>query len=435
MSSILTVLALLLVMVLLLILGVPIGYTFFFVGFVGITLHLGVFQAFSLMRETVYGETQNYLLATIPMFVLMAIVLDESGILKDIFDAMDSWTKGVFPGGLAIGTTFANGAFAAMSGSSTAGAAAFAKIAHPNMKRFGYDDRLTMGTIAASGTFAMMFPPSIALIIYGILTETSIGQLFIAGMIPGILTALAYVIIILAWVKLNPSVTGEAVETDSWSRRLELSKPLFPALLLIIFILGGLYFGVVTAVEAGAFGAAGAIILSVVLYDMRLDGLLRAINETLRITAFIFIVIIGAMFFSRYIAITGLVTDLIQLVTALNIGKYQLLAIIILCYLFLGMFMNQIAILVLTLPITYPTMVDGFGMHPLLFGIVIIKTVEIGMVTPPLGLNVYVASSSVDIDPWVTFKGAVRFIVPDLLILILLVAFPVLVLYLPGLMF
>jgi C4-dicarboxylate transporter DctM subunit len=435
MSAITTVLALVLFMILLLILGVPIGYTFFIIGFLGIGLHLGPSQSLSLMRQTVYSESQNYLLASIPMFVLMAIVLDESGLLQEIFEAMDSWTKGVFPGGLAIGTTFANGAFAAMSGSSTAAAAAFAKIARPNMKEFGYSDELTMGTIAASGTFAMMFPPSIALIIYGILTETSIGQLFIAGMVPGILTALAYVLVIVAWVKYNPSISGQTPEPDSWGRRIELSKPLIPALMLILFILGGLYFGVVTAVEAGAFGAAGAIILSVVLYDLRLDGLLKAANETLRITTFIFIVIIGAMYFSTYIALTGLVTDLIQLVTSLNIGMYPLLGILVLCYIFLGMFMNQIAILVLTLPITYPTMVDGFGMHPLLFGIVIIKTVEIGMVTPPLGLNVYVASSAVNIDPWITFKGAARFIFPDLLILMLLVAFPVLVLYLPGLMF
>lgn len=435
MSSIAIVAGLVLLMILLLVLGVPIAYTFFLIGFAGITLHLGPSQALALMRQTIYSESQNYLLASIPMFVLMAIVLDESGLLEEIFEAMDSWTRGVFPGGLAIGTTFANGAFAAMSGSSTAAAAAFAKIAQPNMEELGYSDTLTMGTISASGTFAMMFPPSIALIIYGILTETSIGQLFMAGMVPGVLTALAYVLVIVGWVMYNPSLTGETPEPDSWSRRFELSKPLIPALMLILFILGGLYFGVVTAVEAGAFGAAGAIIISVVLYDLRLDGLLTAANETLRITTFIFVVIIAAMYFSTYIAITGLVTDFIQTVASLNIGMYQLLALFILCYIFLGMFMNQIAILVLTLPVTYPTMVDGLGMHPLLFGIVIIKTVEIGMVTPPLGLNVYVASSAVDIDPWITFKGASRFILPDLLILIILVAFPSLVTAIPNLMF
>jgi tripartite ATP-independent transporter DctM subunit len=422
-------------MVLLLVLGVPIGYTFFVVGFTGITLSLGLEQSYSLLRQSIYGETQNYLLATIPMFVLMAIVLDESGLLEDVFAAMDSWTRGIFPGGLAIGTTFANGAFAAMSGSSTAAAAAFAKIAQPNMEKFGYDDKLTMGTIAASGTFAMMFPPSIVLIIYGILTQNSIGQLFMAGIVPGILTAAAYVLVIVGWVKYNPEISGRKVDTDSWSRRLELSKPLLPALLLILFVLGGLYFGVVTSVEAGAFGAAGAILLGVGLYDMRLEGLLKASNETLRITTFIFVIIIGAIYFSRYLALTGLVTDLITLVSELNIGKYQILAVFVLCYIFLGMFMNQIAILVLTLPITYPTMVDGFGMHPLLFGIVVIKTVEIGMVTPPLGLNVYVASSAVSIDPSITFRGAVRFIVPDLLVLVLLVAVPELVLTIPQLMY
>jgi len=422
-------------MILLLVLGVPIGYTFFIVGVIGITLQLGLSQAYDLLRQVIYSESQNYLLSTIPMFVLMAIVLDESGLLEDIFEAMDSWTKGVFPGGLAIGTTLANGAFAAMSGSSTAAAAAFAKIAQPNMSKFGYHDELTMGTIAATGTFAMMFPPSIVIIIYGILTQTSIGQLFMAGIVPGLLTAGAYVLIIVAWVMYNSDISGEAVEPDSWSRRFELSKPLIPALLLILFVLGGLFFGVVTSVEAGAFGAAGAIILSVVLYDMRLDGLMRASNETLRITTFIFVVIIGAIYFSKYLALTGAISDLITLVAELNIGMYQLLALFVLVYIFLGMFMNQIAIMVITLPITYPTMVDGFGMSPLLFGIVVIKTVEIGMVTPPLGLNVYVASSAVQIDPTITFKGAVRFIGPDLVVLTMLVAIPELVLTLPELMY
>jgi tripartite ATP-independent transporter DctM subunit len=381
--------------------------------------------------SVVHTQTASYVFSTIPMFILLAEFLDKSDLLDDVFTAMYRWTSWI-PGGLAITTTFANGGFAALSGSSTAAAAALSKIAVPEMREYDYDDRLSMGTVAASGTFAMMFPPSIGLIVYGILTENSIGTLFIAGMTPGILTMIAYVLLIIGWVTYSPGIVGATPRDFTWGERFRSLTPIWPAALLIFVVLGSIYLGVVTPTESGALGAFGAFLIGRFVYDLSSGDMKVALSGTAQTTTMIFVIILGALLFGRYLAITGATQALIQTVSELPVGRYGILLVLLGIYLVLGMVMNQTAILVLTLPVTYPLAVDGLGFHPIWFGIVIIKTAEIGMITPPFGLNVYVASSPIDVDIKQAFAGASRFIIADVAILILLILFPAIATWLPG---
>ena len=364
----------------------------------------------------------------------MALLLNEADILEDVFNAMDKWTRGVVPGGLAIGTTMSNGIFAALSGSTAAASAAIAKIAKPTLDSYGYKDTLSMGTIASSGTFAMMIPPSLGLIIYGVLTGTNIGRLFIGGIVPGILTLIAYILVILAWSIYDPSIAGESgtIKSFTWSERLSSSRTIWPVGLLIVMVLGSLYSGVVTPTEAGALGAMSALLIGIILYGVRMEELNNALTDTAEVTAYIFIVVIGATFFGRYIALEGVISDLLTFLTGLPLEDFGILLVVLLMYLILGMFINQLPILILTLPVTHPLFVEGFGYPAVWFGILIIKTVEIGMITPPIGINVYIASNSVDIDPSITFRGAARFIVADVIVLGSLLLFPSLVMTLPN---
>jgi tripartite ATP-independent transporter DctM subunit len=417
-------------------LGLPIGYALFLVAFAGLTFSVGLDVSSSLLWNTIYSQSQAYSFSTIPMFILMALILNQSGMLSDVFESMNKWTSGVIPGGLAIGTTLSNGVFAALSGSSAAASAAIAKIAKPEMEKFGYADTLSMGTIAASGTFAMMFPPSLGLIIYGVITNTSISRLFIAGILPGILTVTAYVVLIVAWVKYDPSIAGSggATERFSWTERIKSTYIIWPAGLLIVLVLGSIYSGVVTPTEAGALGAAGALVIGILLYGLSRTEFNNALTETASITAYVFVIVIGAKYFGRYIAIEGVIDDILTFLLNLPVGELGILLIVLALYLVLGMFLNQVPILVLTLPITFPIFVEELGFSALWFGIVIIKTVEIGMITPPIGINVYIASNAVDVDASTTFRGAAPFILADVLVLALLIAFPQIVSVIPQTM-
>lgn len=422
-----------LLLLFLLVLGVPVAWALFISGFVGLFYLVGQGPTTAMLEIVTYSGTQNYVFTTIPMFVLMAVVLGESGITGDVFEALNSWTNRI-PAGLAISTTIANGGFAALSGSSTAAAASIAKIAVPEMQRFDYSDKLSMGTVAASGTFAMMFPPSIALIIYGILVEESIGILFMAGVVPGVLTLLAYILLILAWFRSDPSIAPINYDEFTWKERFSDLRPLWPAIALILLVLGSIYGGIVTPTESGGLGAAGAVFISLYVFDLSLNDLIKALKETSRITIMIYMIILGAMLFTRYLSLTGITRQLIDVVGALPISRWFILFIVLFIYLVLGMFMNQSSVLVLTLPITYPLVVTGLGFDPIWFGILVVKAAEIGMITPPLGLNVYVATSVVDVGVDTAFRGAVRFMIADIVIMILLLAFPLIALWLPATM-
>jgi len=421
------------ILIVLLLAGVSVSYAVAAAGTVGLVLLVGLDSSLVVMREVAYSNVSNYLFTTIPMFILMAEFLNNSSLIDEIFEAAHRWLAGT-KGGLAFATTLANGGMAALSGSSTASAAAMANVAVPQMQKRGYDDRLSLGTVAAAGTFAITIPPSIGLIVYGVITETSIAQLFTAGIIPGIITLIGYGAVIYLWGYSNPEVFGSIEEEYTLREKIESSLIIWPAVIIVILVLGSMYAGIVTPTEAGAMGATGTFLVGVVLSDLRYSGIKNAFQNTANITTMIFMIIIGAVIFGRYMAYSGLVQEFIQWIVALPIGSFWIMAILMTVYIFMGTMMDQTAILILTLPITFPLALR-LGYDPIWFGILIAKTIEIGLVTPPLGLNVYVASGTLDMSPTVGFQGAIRFLPVDIAFIALLLIFPEIVTEWPSIVF
>lgn len=412
----------LVLLLVLILVGVPVAYSMLISGMLGVWLVIGTERAIGIYATAPYSQTTHYVLSTIPLFILMAMFLKESGLTEDLFRMIQYWV-GHIPGGLAVATTIANGFMAVLSGSSTATAATMASISYDEMSKYDYDERLIMGTVSAAGTFAIMLPPSLALILYGVLTENSIGNLFIGGILPGIITLFGYIFVIFIWIGFSDKEMAE-VERYSWEKRTRSAKHIWPILLIISAVLGGIYSGVITVTEAAAVGATSAFVVGVVLYGVRLNEIKDALVESLRINAMIFLIIMAASIFGFYITLTGLTQELLTAIQASPFGPLAVLLLILLLYVALGTFMDQLAVLILTLPVTYPLLVENLGYGPIWFGIVIVKTIEIGLVTPPFGLNVYVASGAVDVSVDVGFRGAVRFLLVDFAVLGLLIAFP-----------
>jgi len=430
MSGIEVLLPIILMLVLLL-LGIPVAYSLLVSGMIGVISTVGLNRSLGIFLTAPYAQVSDYLLSAIPMFILMAMFLSKGGMAKDLFRFAQHWL-GHVPGGLAIATTITNGFVAVLSGSSSATAASMAKMSYAEMEKYGYDKRLIMGTVSAAGTFAVMLPPSIALIIYGIFTEENIGDLFTAGLIPGIITLIGYVITIIIWVQYSESTSDieiASVERYGWETRLSSLKKVYPLGFIAIFVLGAIYSGVVTVTEAGAFGASLTLLTGIIKYDLSFTQIREALYDTLEINGMIFIIMIGASIFGYYVTLTRIPRLVLDTITAFPIGPYGVLALILLLYLILGTFIDQLAVLIMTLPITYPIIVTEMGFNGIWFGIVIVKTIEVGLVSPPFGLNVYIASGAVDINAEIGFRGALRFIIVDLIIIALLLAFPSMMIY------
>lgn len=425
----LTLLGPVVLMAVLLLIGVPVAFSLAISGALGMIMMLGLDRSMGILITSPHSNVSTYLWTTIPLFILMAEFLSKSDITSDAFKAGHYWL-GHIPGGLAMATTIANGGMAALSGSSIAAAATMSKIAVPEMQKYGYDDRMSMGTVSAAGTFATMLPPSLGLIVYGILTGHSIATLFIGAIIPGLLTVVGYIAVIYLWGVINPDVFGRPSEKKSIKERLSIMKTLYPAGLLLVIVIGGLYSGAITPTEAGGVGAAGALLVAVLFTDISIANINEAIGDALYTTTMIFMILIGAMFFSYYLTVTRTTQELITYVGELPLNVWIILFIILFVYVALGTLLNTAAVFILTLPLTYPIVVDGLGFHPIWFGVVLVKIAEVGLVTPPLGLNVYVASSAVDMEVETAFAGAARFLIADFAVLALLLMFPDLVLYL-----
>lgn len=415
-------------MLVLLLVGVPVGFSLLISSTFGLIWIMGWGPATGIMRGALYSETAQLILTTIPMFILMAEFLRESGITTDIYVMLNSWL-GHIRGGLAVATALANGGMAALTGSSTATVAALSSIAVPEMRKYGYGDQLSVGTVAAAGTFASLIPPSIGLILIGVLTEQSISDLFIAAIIPGLLTIFFYVILILVWSNYDHDMSGEMEIKASWKERTGATLVVWPAVLLVILVLGGIYTGAVTPTEAGAVGATGAFIL--LLYKGgRIEEIRKAGRSATELTAMIFVVLLGAFLFGSYMSATGAIGVLITAVAGAPVPRLIIIAAILLMYIAAGTMMSVLAVIIVTLPVVWPLMVDTWGYDPIWMGIVLIKVIEFGLITPPLGLNVYVAVSTIDVEVTSAFRGAVKFLLADLLVLAILVAYPPIVMIL-----
>jgi len=413
----------------LMLLRVPVGMAMGLVGVCGYSYIAGSGPALKLIGQTSMRTVTDYTFGVIPMFMLMGAFVSVSGVSRELFRAANAFI-GHMRGGLGVATVVACGGFAAICGSSVATAATFSSVAYPEMRRFGYPQSFSTGVIAAGGTLGAMLPPSTVLAVYAILTQQDIGKLFMAGIIPGILAMLMYVLTIVIIVRVRPDWLPRGAQT-TWRERLHGLKDVWAPVLLFVFVIGGLYGGFFTPTEAGGVGATGAFLLGVLRGKLDRAGTLTALLSATRTAAAVFTVLIGALIFGYFLTITQVPQNLTAYVTDLGLGRYQVLALIMLMYLVLGCLMDAMAMIILTVPIIFPVIVQ-LGFDPIWFGIIIVMTVELGLIHPPVGMNVFVIKSVVqDVSFTTIFRGVIPFVLTDLLRLVILIAFPIIALWLP----
>jgi len=420
------------VFVILLVLGLQVAFAGALAGFLGIW----VLKDWNVATEAVgfltYAVTTKYGLSVIPLFILMGYFAYYAGLTRDIYTTARSWV-GHLPGGLAIATTFGCAAFGAASGASTAAAAVFGKIAIPEMDRFGYERRLSVGVVAASGTLAALIPPSALVVVYAILVEESVGKLLIAGILPGIVSAIIYALMIYTRVRLNPGL-GRPFPPASFKERLISLRGIAAIPVIFIIVIGGLYLGIFTPTEAGAAGAFSVLVLALVTRRFNWSSLRDALLDAGRTTVMIFLIIVGVLIFMRVLALSGATIAFINFVSGLAVPRLVILMGLLSLYVVLGMFLTATSMLILTCPLIVPVVV-ALGYNPIWFGIIAIKMCEICLITPPIGLNVYVVRSVVPDTPVEEiFRGAMPFFFMDVLTVAVLIAFPQIILFLPGLM-
>ena len=416
----------------LMLLRVPIGISMGIVGIGGFAAVVGIDPALSILTNSPITTVTNYTFSLVPLFILMGALATESGMSRELFATGTAWLGGR-RGGMAMATIGACGGFAAICGSSVATAATMARIATPEMRRLGYSDSLSCGVVAAGGTLGILIPPSLGLALYGIIVEQDIAELFIAGIVPGILAVLMYIVTlqIIAWF--NPEAMP-AGDRASWAERWRSVRSVWAVMLLFLFVIGGIYLGWFTPTEAAGMGAGGALIIAVLRGRLNLRQFGRCLIETVRLTAAIYMVLIGALLFGYFLAITQAPQGLVAFIGGLDIGAYGVLVVIIVFYLILGCLLDVVSMIILTVPIVYP-LVTQIGFDPIWFGVIIVMIMELGLITPPIGLNVFVIKGVVrDVSMTEIYKGVAPFIGTDVVRLALLLAFPQIVLFLPRTM-
>jgi C4-dicarboxylate transporter DctM subunit len=419
----------------LMLLRVPVGMAMGLVGVAGFSYIVGAGPALKAIGHTSMRTVTDYTFGVIPMFLLMGAFVTNSGMSRELFRAANAFV-GHWRGGLGTATIMACGGFAAISGSSVATAATFSTVAYPEMRRFNYPQSFATGVIAAGGTLGAMLPPSTVLAVYGIITEQDIGKLFIAGIVPGLLAAAMYVttISIIGYVRPGFLPAGPRATLQE---RLLAGRDIWAPALLFIFVIGGLY-GLpflprFTPTEAGGVGAIGALIIGVARGRLRKKEILAALLQATRTAAAVFTVLIGALLFGYFLTVTQTPQKVTEFLTGLGLGRYGVLALIMIMYLILGCLMDAMAMIILTIPIIFPVIVH-LGFDPIWFGIIIVMTVELGLIHPPVGMNVFVIKSVVhDVSFSTIFKGVIPFIITDIIRLIILIAFPIIALWLPSL--
>jgi len=410
-------------------LRVPVGMAMGLVGVTGFGYLTGMEPALKLVAQTVMRTVTDYSFGVIPMFLLMGAFVSVSGISRELFRAANTFV-GHWKGGLGIATIGACGGFAAISGSSVATAATFSAVAYPEMRRFGYPQSFSAGVIAVGVTLGAMLPPSTVLVVYGIITQQDIGKLFIAGVVPGLLAITMHMITIGIIGVARPGFLP-AGPRSQWKDRVAALRDVWSPLALFLFVIGGLYGGFFIPTEAGAVGAVGAFIIGVMRRKLSRDGILEALLQATRTTAAVFTVLIGALCFGYFLTITQTPQNVTEFLTGLGIGRYGVLALILLMYLVLGCLMDAMAMIILTVPIVFPV-VTALGFDPIWFGIIIVMTVELGLIHPPVGMNVFVIKSVIkDVSMSTIFAGVLPFVATDLVRLVLLIAFPVIATWLP----
>lgn len=416
----------------LLFLGAPVAFGMAAVGFFGFAWITAWAPALAMVGQIAYETTISDELSVLPLFILMGAFINRAGLGQELYDCANAFL-GHRRGGLAMATVAACGGFAAVSGSSMATAATMAKVAMPAMRRYGYADSLATGSIAAGGTLGILIPPSIILVIYGILTSTDIGKLFVAGILPGIIGILFYIFAVATATAINPKLGPPGVRS-SWEQRFRALGRIWGVSLLFVVVIGGIYVGAFTPTEAAGIGSGGAFLFALARRALALRTLFEVLVETARTASMMFILLIGALIFSNFINVAGLPGQLSAWVNSLGASPTAVILCILAIYLVLGCLLESISMILLTIPIFFP-IVQGLGFDPVWFGIIVVVVVEIGLITPPIGLNVFVLQSTLrDVPVTTIFRGVGFFIAFDILRLALFVFVPSVILFLPSFM-
>lgn len=407
-----------------------IGMAMALAGFLGMGLLVGWNAGLSILGITPLAEGSSYTLSVIPLFVLMGQFALVSGISSDIYKTVYSWL-GHFRGGLALATVVACSGFAAICGSSLATGATMGMVAIPEMDKFKYDPRLSTGCIAAGGTLGILIPPSMGFVIYGILTEQSIGKLFMAGVLPGVLLSILFLVVIIIWSRLDPSLGPRGPKT-TFGQKIKSLSGTWGMLTLFVLVMGGIYFGIFTPTEAAGIGSFGAFLFALFKGKLSFRRLTGSLFEAGRTTAMIFLIIIGANILSSFLGITQIPMELANIVAGLEVNRMVVLCGIILVYVILGCVMDCYAIMILTVPILLPV-IEAMQFDLIWFGVIMVIVLEIGLITPPVGLNVFVLKSAAPTVPLYTiFRGVLPFVLTGLIAIILITICPQIALFIPS---
>ncbi len=410
----------------------PVGFLMGILGFAGFALIVNPDAAFNLIAKDLFSVFGSYNLTVIPLFIFMGQVAFHSGISRRLFDMAYTWI-GSLPGGLAIATIGACAGFSAICGSTNATAATMAAVTLPEMKRFNYKASLATGVVAAGGSLGILIPPSVILIIYGILTEQSIGTLFIAGIIPGILLTVFFVAAVLIWTSIKPDLGPPGPKTTI-KEKIRALGGVVETLILFVMVMSGLFAGIFTPTEAGAVGAAGTIVLAVLRRTLSWDGFMASLKDTTRISCMILVIVAGATIFGHFLAVSRIPFDIANWIAGFELPSFLVMMLIIFVYVIGGCFIDTLALIMLTIPIFYPVVMQ-MGFDPIWFGIIIVLVTQIGVITPPVGINVYVVSGVArDVPLEVIFRGVIPMLLALILETLILIPFPEIVNFLPSLL-
>ena len=413
--------------------GVPLGFGLLLVGLGGFAVVRGIEAGLAMAGQQILDISTNFGFSVLPLFILMGAFVHRAELSDELYEATNAWL-GHRRGGLAMATVAACGGFAAVSGSSLATAATMAKVAMPPMRRYGYQDSLAAGSVAAGGTLGILIPPSVPMVIYGILTETDIGKLFIAGLVPGILLTVLFIFAIAIATWINPAI-GPRGEKKSWGERWRALGKVWGIVALFVLVLGGIYFGIFTPTEAAGIGAAGAFLFALGRRKLGWSRLTESLIEAGRTTGMIFVVAFGALIFSQFVSLAGLSDALVTMIQSLDVSPFGVILVMCVILVLLGCVFDSLAMLLLTVPIFTPIL-EPLGVDLIWFGIVMIIVVEMGLITPPIGMNVFVVKSALlDVDLWAIYRGVWPFIFATIVCLALIMLIPDIALLLPQFMF
>lgn len=411
--------------------GIPIGIAMATIGVGGMFLGVGTALTFGQLRTLPFAVVNNYDFAVLPLFVLMGVLAETSGITSQVFYAADLWLRRL-RGGLYQAVVVGSALFAAISGSTIVNAVVFTRIAYPEMVKYGYSRSLSIGCIASTGSFAAMIPPSITMVIYAIMTDQSVGQLLIAGVIPGILTAVVYLVGVYMLVLFRPSLAPRITEIITWRERWRAAGQIWPIVILIALVMGGIYSGLFPPSAAGAAGAFGAFCLAVAKKRGFAKWLTPALQDAASISCVIFVILIGGLLLSRMLVVVGVIDHMVVQITAFASTPFRFMILAAILYLVLGCFIDTTSMMVVTLPFLFPVVV-ALDIDPIWFGIVLVKLIEISVITPPVGVNLFAVLSAAGRET--NFKdvvnGVIPFIVLEFIVLAFLIVFPELATWLP----